>query len=232
MDTEMNTGHGADAPADGLGLRESKKRETRQLISDHATRLFLQQGFERTTIAEIAAAARVAKKTVTNYFPRKEDLALDHQEEFVAGLARTVADRRPGQSALTALRLAFQAAVTAQDPVAGFAGPEFSRMIADSPTLSACLRALHDRREAALAHALAEATGAPADDITARTAAALLAAVHRTLFQRIQELTLAGRDNPDIAAVLTEETTRAFDLLEPALAHYAVRVPEPSRSGQ
>lgn len=62
-----------------VGLRESKKRETRQLISDHATRLFIEQGFERTTIAEIAAAARVAKKTVTNYFPRKEDLALDHQ---------------------------------------------------------------------------------------------------------------------------------------------------------
>ncbi|MCF2436589.1 TetR/AcrR family transcriptional regulator [Streptomyces thinghirensis] len=61
------------------GLRETKKRETRQLISDHATRLFIEQGFERTTIAEIADAARVAKKTVTNYFPRKEDLALDHQ---------------------------------------------------------------------------------------------------------------------------------------------------------
>lgn len=53
------------------GLRETKKRETRQLISDHATRLFIERGFEHTTIAEIADAARVAKKTVTNYFPRK-----------------------------------------------------------------------------------------------------------------------------------------------------------------
>lgn len=48
--------------------------------------------FERTTIAEIAAAARVVKKTVTNCFPRKEDMALDQQEEFVASLARR---RRP-----------------------------------------------------------------------------------------------------------------------------------------
>ncbi|TMR06256.1 TetR/AcrR family transcriptional regulator, partial [Nonomuraea turkmeniaca] len=72
---------------DTLGLREQKKRETRQAISDHATQLFLERGFDRTTIADIAAAARVAKMTVTNYFPRKEDLALDHHEAFVAGLA-------------------------------------------------------------------------------------------------------------------------------------------------
>ncbi|MEU7283229.1 TetR family transcriptional regulator [Streptomyces sp. NPDC045431] len=203
------------------GLRETKKRETRQLISDRATRLFLERGFEATTIADIADAARVAKKTVTNYFPRKEDLAFDHQEEFAAGLARTVAERAPGETALAALRRSFLAAVAAQDPVAGFAGPEFTGMIADSPTLTACLRGLHDQREDALAAALAEATGAPAGDITARTAAALLGAVHRVLFQRIQELTLAGHTNPEIAATLEKEAARAFDLLEPALADYA-----------
>ncbi|MET9437093.1 TetR family transcriptional regulator [Streptomyces sp. NPDC006551] len=215
----------ATSPAPGAeagGLRESKKRETRQLISDHATRLFVERGFERTTIAEIAAAARVAKKTVTNYFPRKEDMALDHQEEFVASLAHTVAARKTGESALAALRRAFQASVAAQDPVAGFAGPEFSRMVAESPTLSACLRGLHDRREEALAGALAEATGADAGAIAPRTAAALLGGVHRVLFTRIQELTLAGRENPEIAAILAEETTHAFDLVEPALADYAL----------
>ncbi|MEU1212022.1 TetR/AcrR family transcriptional regulator [Streptomyces sp. NPDC005791] len=203
------------------GLRETKKRETRQLISDHATRLFVEQGFERTTIAEIATAARVAKKTVTNYFARKEDLALDHQDEFAASLARTVVDRAAGESALTALRRAFLESVAAQDPVAGFAGAEFSRMIADSPTLSACLRGLHDRREDALAEALAEASGTPADDITACTAAALLGGVHRVLFRRIQELTLAGLGNPEIAVILEQEATVAFDLLEPSLADYA-----------
>ncbi|MER6876838.1 TetR family transcriptional regulator, partial [Amycolatopsis sp. NPDC000673] len=108
-----------------LGLREAKKQETRQLISDHATRLFLEQGFEETTIAQVAAAARVAKKTVTNYFARKEDLALDHQEEFVATLAAAVGSREPGESALGALRRAFEAAVAAKDPVVGFAGLEF-----------------------------------------------------------------------------------------------------------
>ncbi|MFD0886500.1 TetR/AcrR family transcriptional regulator, partial [Streptosporangium algeriense] len=190
------------------GLRETKKQETRQLISDHATRLFIAQGFEQTTIAEIAAVARVAKKTVTNYFPHKEDLALDHQEQFAASLADVVAGRHPGESALAALRRAFLDAVAAQDPVAGFSGRQFARMIADSPTLSVCLRGLHDRREHHLARALAEATGAQPDDITVQTAAGLLGSVHRVLFQRIQALTLAGHPNDRIARVIATEATQ------------------------
>ncbi|MGW4895044.1 TetR/AcrR family transcriptional regulator [Kitasatospora sp. NPDC004240] len=205
-----------------VGLRESKKRETRQLISDHATRLFVEQGFEVTTIAEIAAAARVAKKTVTNYFPRKEDLALDHHEAFVAGPAAIVAGRAPGESALVALRRAFLAAVERRDPVAGFAPLPFARMIADSPTLLARLRDLHDQREAALAEVLAEAAGVDRGDITVRAVATQLGGAHRVLFQRIQELILAGRDAADIAAVVTGEAVLVFDLLEPALADYVV----------
>ncbi|MGA5193920.1 TetR/AcrR family transcriptional regulator [Streptomyces exfoliatus] len=198
---------------ESMGLRESKKQETRQLISDHATRLFMEQGFEQTTIAEIATAARVAKKTVTNYFARKEDLALDHHEAFTATLARAVADRAAGESALAALRREFVAAVEQCDPVAGFAGPEFARMIADSPTLTARLRELHDLREEALAAALADDAPGTAPAIAPRAAAALLAAAHRLLFQRIQELTLAGEPNDRIAAAVAPEATYVFDLL-------------------
>ncbi|MFE6775633.1 TetR family transcriptional regulator [Streptomyces sp. NPDC057702] len=218
MGIESSTTTDGAAP----GLREAKKRETRQVISDQATRLFIQRGFERTTIAEIAAAARVAKKTVTNYFPRKEDLALDHQDAFVASLARCVADRASGEPALTALRRAFLAAVAAQDPLAGFAGPLFTRMIAESPALTTCLRGLHDQREEALARALAEDTGAAPDAIAPRTAAALIGGVHRVLFRRIQDLTLAGYPNPEVAKVVEPEAIQAFALLEPSLAHYAV----------
>jgi AcrR family transcriptional regulator len=205
-----------------LGLREAKKQETRQLISDHATRLFIEQGFENTTIAEIAVAARVAKKTVTNYFARKEDLALDHQDEFIDTLARTVTARSPGESALAALRRDFETAVATQNPVAGFAGQDFSRMITESPPLSACLRGLHDQREQALSEAIAEAVGVQPDDVTVRTVAGLLGAVHRVLFQRIQDLTLAGHTNDEIATIVAKEAARAFDLLEPALGDYAV----------
>lgn len=206
-----------------MGLRESKKHETRQLISDHATRLFVENGFEATTIADIAVAARVAKKTVTNYFARKEDLALDHQEEFVSLLAQEVDGRAEGESALGALRRGFLAGVDRQDPVIGFAGQTFSRMIADSPTLTARLRDLHDLREEALARSLAAATGAAADDLVPRTAAVLLGGVERVLFQRIVDLTLEGLPDERIAAVVTEDAHTAFGLLEGSLGDYAVR---------
>lgn len=210
------------APAPAPGLRETKKQATRQQISDHATRLFLARGFERTTIAEIAAAAGVAPKTVTNYFTRKEDLALDRQGEFVGSLAAAVASRRSGESALAALQRAFDAAVRDRDPVAGFSGPAFARMVAESPTLTAQLRRLHDQREVALVEALAEAEGKSEVDIEVRAAGAVLGGVHRVLFQRIQELTVAGKGADAIADTVGVDAARAFDLLEPSLRAVAV----------
>ncbi|MFF3862555.1 TetR/AcrR family transcriptional regulator [Streptomyces sp. NPDC002209] len=200
-----------------MGLRESKKQETRQLISDCATRLFIEQGFEQTTIAEIAAAARVAKKTVTNYFARKEDLALDHHEVFTEGLARTVAEREPGEEPLTALGRTFRTALLEHDPVVGFTGPAFARMVADSPTLTARLRELHDQREAALAAALTAAAPDQAPAIAPRAAAALIAAADRLLFRRIQELTLAGCTDDRIEATLLPETDLLGAMLGAAL---------------
>lgn len=202
-----------------MGLRESKKQETRQLISDHATRLFIERGFERTTIAEIAAAARVAKKTVTNYFPRKEDLALDHHEAFTEGLARAVAERAPDEEPLAALGRTFRAALLEHNPVVGFTGTAFARMIADSPTLIARLRELHDLREEALAAALTAAAPDSAPAIAPRAGAALIAAADRLLFRRIQELTLAGRTDDEIEATLLPEADHLRALLAAALAN-------------
>ncbi len=195
-----------------MGLRESKKLQTRQEISDHATRLFMEKGFEATTIAEIAVAARVAKKTVTNYFTRKEDLALDHHEAYVQGLADAVADRPDGESPTMAFGRTLRAALTDHDPVVGFSGKDFAGMIAESPTLTARLRELHDLREAALADALADKSDAPA----ARTSAALIAAVDRLIFRRIQELTLAGSTDDEITTLLLPEAESALSALERA----------------
>ena len=199
------------------GLRETKKQQTRQEISDTATRLFIERGFESTTIMEIAEAARVAKKTVTNYFPRKEDLALDHHERFVGILAEAVDLREDGESVLTALRHRFRSAADTYSADAGFSGPDFSRMLADSPTLTARLRELHELREQALAAVL------PGDELLRRTAAAQLGAVYRLLFARIQELQLSGASRRHITTTVAAEAERIFDLLEPALGDYGVR---------
>jgi AcrR family transcriptional regulator len=85
-------------------LRESKKRETRQRISEVATGLFFARGFDAVTIEEIAAAANVSKMTVFNYFARKEDLFLDREEEVKLLLREALSERPKGQSPIDALR--------------------------------------------------------------------------------------------------------------------------------
>lgn len=206
-----------------VGLRELKKQETRQLISDRATVLFMEKGFEETTIAEIAAAARVAKKTVTNYFPRKEDLAMDRHEEFTSGLANAVSSRKAGESALAALQRTFLDAVAEHSPMIGFTGQAFAKMVLESPTLTARQRELHEIREEALAKVLATDTGADADDVTPVMAAAELNAIDRVLFREILRRSHAGESNDKIAEALKKATKRAFELLEPAFGDYAIR---------
>ena len=80
------------------GLRERKKRQTRQHISDIATGLFLERGFVTVTIAEVAEAADVSVNTVYNYFPAKEDLFFDRSEGIVDRLSRCVRGRGAGAS--------------------------------------------------------------------------------------------------------------------------------------
>ena len=63
--------------------RETKKRETRERISDVATTMFLERGFEAVTLDEIAVTAKVSKMTVFNYFARKEELMLDREDELL-----------------------------------------------------------------------------------------------------------------------------------------------------
>jgi AcrR family transcriptional regulator len=62
-----------------LGRRERKKLQTRQVISDVATTLFMERGFDHVTVAEVAKSADVAVQTVFNHFPTKEDLLFDEQ---------------------------------------------------------------------------------------------------------------------------------------------------------
>ncbi|GHE63170.1 TetR/AcrR family transcriptional regulator [Streptomyces griseoaurantiacus] len=93
-------------PAPGAeGLRERKKRLLRQRLSDTATEMFLERGFDAVRVSEIARACDVSEKTVFNHFPTKESLILDRGEAtsaaLRAGLAET--DRSPVEATLEIL---------------------------------------------------------------------------------------------------------------------------------
>jgi len=207
------------------GLRERRKQETRQAISDVATRMFLTRGFDAVTISEVAEAAGVAKMTVTNYFPRKEDLVFDRAGAIVGSLADAIADRRDAEGILAAIRRDYAERAARADVTLGLSSPEFAGMITASPVLAARNREMLEQAERALGDAIAAETGpaTSAADVQQRVVAGLLASVHRTLYAEATRRSLAGESHEDICEALAAAATRAFDLLEPALGSYGIR---------
>lgn len=193
------------------GLRAQKKHETRKNISDVATKLFIRNGFEDVTIADIAAAARVAKMTVTNHFPRKEDLVFDIRADFVAWPARLIHD-----SVFHDTRELYFEALGAGLAVVGFSSPSFAMMIRESPVLTNALHEMHREREANLTHLLSRRH--PDQELEPVLAAAHLATVLRVLFQEVSDRTIANEKQ--ITDAMWPIAEQAFDQLEPAFGGY------------
>jgi len=166
------------------GLRARKKLATRQMISDTATRLFMERGFDRVTIDEVAAAANVSKMTVFNYFARKEDLFFDIDDE-VQNLVRDALARRGRRSPLAALQTLAHESIENQHDLAKVtpvvAG--FWKVVADSAALRARTRELNEELERDLSRLLAETVGARTIDPIARIIAALLLGAWRVAFR-------------------------------------------------
>ncbi|MFB6892650.1 TetR/AcrR family transcriptional regulator [Kitasatospora sp. NPDC056327] len=203
-----------------MGLREEKKRRTRALLADTATALFTEHGFERVTVADVARAAGVAVTTVFNYFPTKEDLFFDRQDEVVDRLARVVRERPAGDSPVDAVRAELLAGLDAGEPTYGLdpRAAAFWRTVEDSPALRARLLDLGERAEEALAAALAEEAGAPAGDPSARVVAGALAGAHRAALAEVRRGVVAGEPVAAVRARAGEAVTAGFGLLAGGLA--------------
>lgn len=210
-----------------LGLRERKKRETRQRIADMAMGLFMIHGFDRVTVADVARVSDVSVNTVFNYFKTKEDLALDRQEAYVDAPSRVVRERRAGESVVAALRRDLLATLEEGDWRRGVAeGREVViQMINDSPALTARMREVAERQEERLARTLAEETGAADDDITPTVVAAQLCAVTRRLADDGARRKMAGERLAEILPDLVTNAELAFGLLEGGIGDYGTRSP-------
>ncbi|MFD0639080.1 TetR/AcrR family transcriptional regulator [Catenulispora yoronensis] len=187
-----------------------------------ATTLFTERGFEQVTIADVAAAAGVAKMTVTNHFPLKEDLVFDRAEHIIRGLPDAVAERPRGESVLAAARRFHAESLAAGDPTLGHLGVAFARMVEASPALVARERQIQDAREQALAEVLV-ARARPEEELTARIVAAQINGVYRVLYFTARALVLAGTAPKESAALLGQAAGEAFDLLAADLSGFDPR---------
>ena len=203
------------------GLRERRKQESRRAISGVAMALFEARGFDEVTISQVAEAAGVSKMTVTNYFPRKEDLVFDRAEAIIRSLADAVTARAPGEGLLAAVRRDYAERIAAGDVTLGVPTPALARMVDASHALTSRRREIADLTEQALGDAIAADAGA--DDPQQRVVAAQLASVHRVLFAEGTGRVLAGQPPEQIRQTLAAAAIRAFDLLEPSLGGYRIR---------
>ncbi|HST55203.1 MAG TPA: TetR family transcriptional regulator [Solirubrobacteraceae bacterium] len=134
------------------GLRERKKRLTRQQMSDVATTLFVVRGFDHVKVSDVAEIVGVSEKTVYNYFPTKEALVFDRADETIARLAAALresdadadADESPTKAVLRAFREDMEGFEDLPDAIHVFM-PLFAEMVASTPALRAAWLDLQGR---------------------------------------------------------------------------------------
>jgi AcrR family transcriptional regulator len=140
------------------GLRERKRRLTRQRISDVATILFGARGFDNVKVSEVADIVGVSEKTVYNYFPTKESMVLDWADETVESMARVIRECPPTESLTAAVVRAMKEDMerfdVVPDDIVVFL-PRFVELIDSTPALRAAWLEMYDRIVTVATEALA-----------------------------------------------------------------------------
>lgn len=177
-------------------LRSRKRLATRRAISRVADRLFLERGFENVTVDEIAAAADVGRMTVFNYFPRKEDMFFDRNEEGREAVRDALRRRDQTISPIETLRLLAHRLVAEQTPYLEFSSgsQDFFKTVEQSETLKARARAIRDELAQLVAESLAECSEKDLDDPDAHLAAGLLMATWTVAFLQAHQIFRKTRD--------------------------------------
>jgi AcrR family transcriptional regulator len=180
-----------------LGLRERKKAKTRAAIQRHALRLFREQGYEATTVSQIAEAAEISPSTFFRYFPTKEDVVLyDYTDPL---LIAAFAEQPPELGPIQALRGAMREVFTRLPPEEFAQQWERGRLMLDVPELRMrMLDQLGDGLQL-MSALLAKRLGRSADDMAIRTfSGAVLGALTAAIFTAIT------KPDADILALMDE----------------------------
>jgi AcrR family transcriptional regulator len=213
-----------DEQAGAEGLRERKKRLLRQRLSDTATEMFLERGFEAVKVVEVAAACDVSEKTVYNYFPTKESLILDRWEGTMTAIRAGLAD--PGISPVDAvLRIladelgALTAWLRAQPDLAAATASvrRFGELIASTPALRSYQSDTLTEQTAVAAQALAVRYGLRPDDPEPQIAAIALLGLWHIHFRALGR-SLDGISTPaQVEHAVTAQVERASQLITAGL---------------
>jgi AcrR family transcriptional regulator len=218
--------------SEGEGLRERKKRLMRQQLSDTATQMFMERGFDAFRVAEVAEACGVSEKTVFNYFPTKESLILDRLEATMASLRTGLA--APGISPVeAALRIlddelgALTSWLARQDDLvrASAAIQRFGTLIQATPSLRAHQSDMMDQFVAIAAEILAEQAAMNADDPEPQIAATALLGLWRIQFLSLSKYLDGTRTPAQVHQAVTADVHRAARLIDTGLNSLAACAP-------
>ncbi len=206
------------------GLRERKKRLMRQQLSDTATQMFMERGFDAVRVTEIAEACGVSEKTVFNYFPTKESLILDRLQSTMISLRTALAEPgvAPAEAALRILDDELGAMTSwlasQDDPVqASAAIQRFGTLIQATPSLRAYQSDMMDQCVAVAAEILAGRAAMSADDPEPQIAATALLGLWRIQYQALSKY-LDGTLTPaQVHQAVTADVRRAARLIETGL---------------
>ena len=155
------------------GLRERKKQRTRQAIVDTATRLFLQQGYQQTTLVQIAGEADVATSTFFNYFATKVDIVFCLLDVVTASAQQRIAERPEGEPAIDAIAAWLREDLPRVEQPYAELIRQMPEIIASAPELQDEERLRYALLEDVLAAGFARDLGESPDGMRARVLAAM-----------------------------------------------------------
>ncbi len=215
-------------PPDALGtpgLRERKKREMRQHLSDTATRMFLERGFDQVRVSEVAAACGVSEKTVYNYFPTKESLLLDREDRTAETLR--VALTAPGSVTDAMVEALAEDLDELESSVStGTAGAaelmvidRFEALIEATPSLRAAHADMMDRLLQIAAEALAARDGSDPESPENQIAANGLMGLWRVQFKALRRYADGTHTPAEVREAVLAEVLRAAEVVDQGLRH-------------